>query len=686
MLVGRRDVVDRIYARARLVDPRGNRRELRAVQIVQLTGPPHDGKTELLTALADKFGPMVPVGWFDFAHARAESRNHEILNHLVFLLSRPRDKEFGQLAFPRLLATLIAMKQDLGNSRDQAVANITRALEDPRSVELTRQVIAALADDATKIVQQVPGGQLPGSGTIGVLAPEIVLTAMRHNRLGRRALSPLARGGLGAWPGMTTPGSTLDAVYQTLADINFHLKSPDPRERELGEAQPWGAFLADIRAGYDQAGRNLCTLLVLDNIDRPAGRQFIRGLASACAERRRRLGARGDAVPLLVIAAGRQPVTWDDAAWAIHTEPLPGLGFKDIRDMAGLLEVSARAAAEEAVHALSAGHKGIAEDLLAYCKQPAYPYDLAPGVNLRRRLLPDVGDDDFAALVTCAPAVDVAQVEKIIQEAEDGADPTVLPGYGLRGILGELGWLSGAVIHPGIRNLLLRELALRPDYHDWSWAKACQRLRGYPPAQIPGLASRDSRKLVNQAYYGLAAGQVAKAMGMLGSIRPDDPEWLAAFDWVITAPHPYGSRHQPRLLARRVADDANRELADTAIRGELTKLVVACQLATGRHLDPWHELDQVIARGYETVAPLVGGDEFYQRAERYRESAHWWRHSGQADHPRPEPTLPNLPVPSPASPTPIGLRVASRDPMSLDPDTISLGALNPPRPGGDDTQ
>jgi hypothetical protein len=253
------------------IDRGDSARRLKPVKIVQVIGPPHNGKTELLKALADRYGRVVPVGWHDFAHDRQDLPSHEVLNALAFLLSAPR-RGFGQLAFPRLLSTLIAMKQDLGNSRDEAVRNITRALEDRDSVERTTKVVAALADDATRLVGQFlpPGQQVPGTATISTITPDVVLGALRHTRWGRRRLSPLAKSGLGNWPGMTTP----ESVYQTLADINFHVKSPDPRLRELGEAQPWGAFLADIREGYDKAGarlRNQCTLLILDNLDRPAG-------------------------------------------------------------------------------------------------------------------------------------------------------------------------------------------------------------------------------------------------------------------------------------------------------------------------------------------------------------------------------------------------------------------------------
>jgi hypothetical protein len=648
MLVGRRDEVDYIDMLARLVEPGDKAPRLKRVKIVQFTGPPHSGKTELLKALAGRYGRVVPVGWHDFAHDRQDLRNDEVLNALAFLLSAPRG-DFGQLAFPRLLSTLIAMKQDLGNSRHDAVRNITRALEDPDSVERTTKIVAALADDATGLVEHLlpPGEKIPGTATISAIGPDIVLGAMRRTGWGRRRLSPLAKSGLGKWPGMTTP----DSVYQTLADINFNRNSPDPRLRELGESQPWGAFLADIRDSYDRSGaslRNQCTLLILDNADWPGGRQFIRGLAAACARRRQDLG-HNDAAPLLVVAAGRQAVTWADLPWDIEVRALPDLAFPDVSALSVQLNVPATAAAEGAVHEFSAGHKGIAEDLLAYCKsQPTYPYDLAPGVDMRRRLLPDVGEADFAALVTCAPAVDVVQVEKIIRDAEEGgADPAQLPGFGLRGILGDLGWLSGSMIHPGIRNLLLRELARRPEGHQWPWSRACGRLREHPPAQVEGLTSDHARQAVNRAYYNLAAGNIADAMRTLVSIPTDASDWLVAFDWIISAPHPYDVCGQPLLLAARLANAANLELADTAIRDELTKLVVACWLTVGCQLDPWHELDQVIARGYEAVAPLVGGDEFYRRAERHRDTARWWRHSGQSAHPRPgQPGLTRLDLPT----------------------------------------
>jgi hypothetical protein len=636
MLVGRRELVDDIDELAALVTPDGKRRVLRPVKIVQLIGPPFSGKTELLAALADRYGGSVPVGWHDFAHDRQELADYGILNLLIFLMGRPRD-EFGRLTFPRLLSTLIAMRQDTGASRDEAVRNVTQALEDPRSVERVRSIVTSLAADATRLVEQtqqahLPGGQLPGSGLVQELAPDIVLAAMRRTGIGRRTLMPLAKAGLGPWPGMTSPGS----LYETLADIAFHLRDSDPRLRAIGAAQPWAAFLADVRAGYDQPYRNLCALLVLDNADHPAGRQFLRGLASACAERRRHLDGHDDAVPLLVICAGRQPIDVG-GLWEIQHRDLPRMTPEDVSELAVRLQVKAPAAAEGAVYALSSGHTGTVQALLTYCAAKAtYPYDLAPGVNVRRHLLPDVSDADFEALVTCSPATDVTQVEHLIHTAEeDGEDPSTLPGFGVRGLLADLGWLSGAEIDSCIRNLLMRQLARRPEHHDWAWSRACQRLRAYPPARIPGLESLTAREAATGAYYNLAVGDVAGALRGLEQVRAETSVWLAAFDWIITAPHPYSIAHDPWPLAQQIFHAAYKTLASTAIRPELTRLVVACWLAGDRQLDPWHQLDQHVARGYEDVAPLVGGDEFLRRALQYRDSAQWWRRSGLDKHPRP---------------------------------------------------
>jgi hypothetical protein len=398
------------------------------------------------------------------------------------------------------------------------------------------------------------------------------------------------------------------------------------------------------------AFRNLCALLVLDNIDHPAGRRFLGGLADACAERHRHLDGRDDAVPLLVICAGRQSVDVG-GRWQIEHRELPCMTPDDVSELAVGLRVQAPAAAEGAAYALSAGHTGTARSLLTYCAANAtYPYELAPGIDVRRHLLPDVSDADFEALVTCSPAIDVTQLEHIIHEAkESGEDLSALPGFGARGVLSQLGWLSGAEINKCVRNLLLRQLASRPEDHEWAWPRACERLRDHPPAQIPNVDDDNYRGLANDAYYCLAVGAVPKALLALHRIRPDEPLWLAIFDWIITAPRPHSVGNEPWPLAQRISAETNQALAGAGVRPELTRLVVACWLTADGQLDPGHQLDQHIARGYEDVAPLVGSDEFLGRALKYREQAQWWQHNGLDQHPRPAP----LPVGSPQADNPV---------------------------------
>ena len=635
MLAGRRELVDDIQALAALVSPGGKNRVLKPVKIVQFTGPPFSGKTELLVALANRYSAVVPVGWHDFAHDRRGSADHEILNLLAFLMSGPRG-EFGRLAFPRLLSTLVAMKQDATVDRDEAVHAITQLLANPGSGKRIKTVVTSLAADATRLAErarpaQFPGGHLPGSGASQLLTPDVVLAALRRPGVARR-MPVLAKSGLEPWPGMTAP----DSIYKTLADINFRLQSYDPRIRATGAAQPWAAFLSDVRAGYEKPFRNLCALLVLDNIDHPAGRQFLSNLADACAERRRHLSGHDDAVPLLVICAGRQPVEVG-GRWELQHRELPRMSPEDVSELAVRLRVKAPAAAEGAIYALTGGHTGTARALLSYCAaQASYPYDLALGVDVRQHLLPDVSDADFEALVTCSPAIDVTQVEQIIYETEQpGEDLSAMPGFGLRSLLSQLGWLSGAEIDKCVRNFLLHQLALRPEHHRWAWPEACKRLRGYPPELIPNVDKLASRQLASNAYYSLAVGDVAEALRLLDRIRTDAPLWVAMFDWIITAPHRHLMSDDPWPLTQRISSAANLALAGSGIRPELTRLVVACWLAGDGQLDPWHQLDQHIARSYEDVAPLIGGDEFLRRAMRYREQAQWWHHSGLDRHPRP---------------------------------------------------
>lgn len=650
MPAGFRDENEYVNGLASLVDSDGRRRPPRPVTIVQYTGPPRSGKSELLRELEEQFKDWTPVAAYDFAHTSQETRNDQVLNLLAFQLAGPR-REFGRLAFPRLYATLIALKTstDKPSDRDAAVREIQLGLEDPRAVAWVRSVMESLATEATNLLPPLPGGKSPGAEAARTLAPDVVLAALRRSPRAWRLLSAQARNGLGPWPGMITDPRRLgmdgmDAVKHTLASMQVYRESGQMLMLSEAERQPWAAFLQDIRAGYPRSGRNLCAILVLRNVDLPTGRRFIRALTAECAERRR-LGA--DDVPLIVLAAGRQPVAADYPDWKIETRQPPGLSATDIRDLALREDAKGITAAQEAVAALSGGHRGIAEAMIDLCaRSNTYPYALTPGVPVRGELLPGVDDGDFEKLVSCAPAIDVRQVERIILAAKDaGQVPDASPGADLRRTLGELGWLRGAEIHPGIRTLLLWHLARRPADHEWSWAKACQRLRNQPPDQMrtpgrppsPGqVASLESplARAANQAYYDLAAGDIGAAVNALESIGTEGPEWTAAFDWVTAAPQPSPVWQEPRPLAEELAIEAIEATKATGLLARLTRLVVTCWLGADRQLDPWHELDQDIAYWYREARPL-GGELFVQRAKHYEDEAARWLRIERDRHPRP---------------------------------------------------
>jgi hypothetical protein len=607
------------------------------------------------------------VASYDFAHTREETRDDKILNLLAFLLAGPR-REFGQLAFPRLYATFISLASapDKPQDRLAAVQEIQRALEDPSRVAWVQSVMESLAEDATNLLPSLPGGKPPGSKTAQVLAPGIVLAALRRTRW----LSPRGMNSLGPWPGMIVDPARrgideMAAVRETLATMQVYRGSGQTPLLSQAEQQQWAAFLQDIRTGYPRHGRNLCTFLLLHNVDLPAGKRFLRALTDACDERRQRYA---DDVPLLVIASGSQPVTDDCPRWEVEIRHPPDLSPLNVRDLAMSENVPGIAAVEEAVPALSSGHRGIAKAMLKRCaRSPTYPYAITPGVRLREELLPNVDDADFENLVSCALAIDVDQVERVIFAAEapqatateDGSP--VLPGRDLRRLLGGLGWLRGTEIHPGIRTLLLRHLAKRPGTHEWPWKKACEQLRDQPPARLlvtsrppspgwePALRSPKVRAAANNAYYDLAAGKIAAAVEALESIGTEAPEWTAAFDWITSAPQPNPISEAPRQLAKRLAraainagDTPGPDRAGTAQtdsrndpHARLTRLVVACWLAADRQLDPWHELDQDIADCYREVRPL-GGELFVTRARHYEDEADRWRRSERDRHPRPK--------------------------------------------------
>jgi hypothetical protein len=637
LLVGRdNEVAKRVARWASLVDVNGVRK-LGRTPIVQLVGSPHSGKSELLGALSRQYRDVVPVAWLDFAQLDSKLRVHEVLNLLIFDLSRPtsgRTSHFGQLTFPRLMGAAIAIDMQLPQNRNDAVLQIERALENPAAYERMTRLITTVVQEGGKALQ-TPGQVPPEAAALGSLAavlaafvPDIVRYTLRRSRLGRRMISPLLELGLNP---------------ETLVDINQWMRSTEPALRDQAEEQVWAAFLEDLRQCYEGSaghGRNLRCLALLDNIDSPMGETFVRALAKA-----RTQPSKVD--PLLVVSAGRRSV-WDaQHAASVEAIELRDLNSAEVIDLATRVTVPAPSATADAVFALTGGHKGTAADLVTFCsRQKSYPYELLEQPAdvssltardvLRERLLPGLTEAEFQVLITCAPAIDIDHAQSLIRGNQLG-----MPDVDIRDLLSRLGWLRASRAHPVIRNLLLHELARRRPEHPWSWLPACRWFRDHPPGRIKSLDSATAD--ANKAYYDLAIGEISAAIDVLLDLHARAPsEWLSVFDWAITAPSPHGVRHTPRTLVRNLV---NRAIApgtpEGSMRAHLTSLTVACWLADDRQLDPWHSLDQMIAHEYEAVAHFVEGDVFYARARSYRSQADRWSTTDQSMHRRPLPLQPS---------------------------------------------
>jgi hypothetical protein len=681
MLDGRLMEVEAIDELVSLIDENG-KRVLRPFQIAHFTAPPRSGKSTLLKALEDRYMSSTPVGTYSFRHMGTDPASSDgPLDLLMDMLSSPR-KVFGELTFPRLQSTRVATseKTDPPSPIEQNLRARARyyaeLLEDQRRVDLVNQIIDKAVNDAGKII---PTG-MPGTETATFAIQRATLASMRHTQWGRKRLSPLAKSGLGPWAGMIKGPQNLDlsgmeAVYYTLACITTFRNSNQKALVEQAEAQPWLAFLADIQAGYTSTKRTTRAILLLDDVDLPAGTRFLDALSHAAAEHERH---RFGVAPLLVIAMGRHQLT--RAHSFFKAQSLADLSRAEVRDIIRRWDgIPGRSAAEDAVPVLSAGHRGIAEDMLSLCAaEKTYPFDLTCGLQLRGRLLSNVDDGDFAALVTAAPAIEVGQVELADLDAEaKGLPLSSGQRTNVRRILQEHGWLRPqGVVHPAIRNVLLRRLA-----DDGSaWQLACLRLRAHPPdimrpdgrtpfaSPYASLDKREVRNAANRAYYELASGNVAAAVACLEDIRSTEDEelWIAAFDWVTSAPQPYGVHLKPRELAAGLVGHwlgtapgdtppAAIEAASLAppymlapahavsvragadadpIRRRLLELIVPCWLGADRQLDPFHDLDQDIADAYRKARPL-GAGIFVERGEFFNEEARKWRRDDHDHHPRP---------------------------------------------------
>lgn len=223
----------------------------------------------------------------------------DTLSALAFELNRQCGR-YGRLAFPRFVTGQLVIAQDIDHTDHQrAHEDIQAALENYRK-KITR-LRAFLSEMAAEVLTNLPLTQgIPGIGPAGKYTADLVLGGLISWRRGRRVV--LGHGQ--EWYGHQDRGLGRDPI-DVLVALNRQAATPDveDNQREVHELL-WAAFLADLRDGFRRNyERSLNCVVLLDDVDTPAGRGFIDGLLRARSQHAAH--SPDDPDPLTVVATSR---------------------------------------------------------------------------------------------------------------------------------------------------------------------------------------------------------------------------------------------------------------------------------------------------------------------------------------------------------------------------------------------
>lgn len=640
--------------------PPGGRRP-----VVFFQGGPGSGKSLLLQVLDDRVNQYVPYARVDFADSRYDEIPYT-LTVVAERLARYRPR-YRRLRFPRLLIALLVVEQTLaGGDFEQTREALRQHLRRRRSASWPQHFLGELSGESSEAGVSVGAMtlllRLPLQALAAALAwifptfPRRSQAWFGHRDRGRtdHALDTLIE--LNAWAGELRAGGAggvggAGGAPGTggvggAAGVDARLRTTrDNVDKLLCEA-----FLADLRDSPRRVRALPTPLLLLDNVDTPAGRVFLGRLLDA----RPPLEPGARAEPLTVVATGRvappelsdtpeAPLeavhsgldTREAPAWLRYR--LPDLARADIQRLLGDAAVHGPVDRRLArlVHEFTAGHPeavGVLAGALAVRRDgadsvaelleepvPGLENEIAHDLSAPRRtaeerllgrLLP-AADGRLDAVARCAAGRNAAESLWLSQRAgladaawQDGIEP----------------WDASAGAGSAVlRRLLLRRLARDPA----AWREAHTSLRDRCAAQ------GDTAGLL---HHRLALGELREVALELAELLPTTPgaEWLALLHEVAGAP--LGSveaqRQPPPALFHTLVRDASAAAGlggETATR--TTHLLAALRIVG----DPLGGTDREllytqIANALAALAPRSpDGLVVLQESVRdYRRQAQWW--------------------------------------------------------------
>ncbi|GAA1906182.1 hypothetical protein GCM10009716_15220 [Streptomyces sodiiphilus] len=650
MVGERRPIFERraaIEAVRKLTEPSWPARPGERRPVVVFEGTRGSGKSVLLDVLAGKLDQFVPYGRADFADPRHEDVAYT-LSMAAGRMARHRPR-YRRLTFPRLLIGLLVMEQDLAHLNwEDARKAVTALLKERRGRAWPVRALGSVAGQASVT------GELASGGTTTVFRVPLKLLA----ELGVASLPEGAQ----RWYGHRDRGLT-DRAVDTLIELNTAARAARDEEADTASGRAardrvggllCEAFLADLRDCPRRVWKLPTPVLLLDNVDTPAGRSFLRRFLDA----RPLLGADQHAEPLTVVATGEEDLSVTFETEAVPLEgllsveagagavegtpvwlsyPLPDFTRANVQDLLAGASGGTDRRTARIIHGFTAGHpesagllaglaarnplpEGGIAGLLALSLPDSAGSPDEPTVQewLLRRLAVAAdgraGDSKLAAFASCSAARNESDGLWLSHQSD-----LVNPAWAEA--VREAGLWDDSARAAVLRRLLLYRLAGRAPDDPAGWTAVHARLRG---------RCRENGDRDGELYHRLAGDELEAAAEEVARLLPELPAeaWLELLDTVAGAPCGVPERHLLSPYARLQA--ATSSLPPDGLGGasaQVAQLVAALRVVRDPGAGVEREfLCTQVAVLLGALAPLSpdGLVALNREAAEFKRQATWW--------------------------------------------------------------